>query len=112
MATAENGRKWLRAYALRVLGTLTVLGAALTCSMTAERQGTVPPLLWGDLQPGRYAVGFRVLYRHDRTRKWRPSKSHLNRAASDKGRPIRLSVWYPAVPAKGAKAMRYGDYFH
>jgi dienelactone hydrolase len=80
--------------------------------MTAERQGTIPPLLWGDLQPGRYAVGFRVLYRHDRTRKWRPSKSHLNRTASDKGRPIRLSVWYPAVPAKGAEAMRYGDYFH
>jgi pimeloyl-ACP methyl ester carboxylesterase len=112
MASAENGRKWLRAYTLRILGTLTVLGTVLTCSMTAERQVTIPPLLWGDLQPGRYAVGFRVLYKHDRTRKWLPVKSHSNRAASDKGRPIRLSVWYPAVPAKGAEAMHYGDYFH
>ena len=57
-------------------------------------------------------MGFRVLYKHDRTRKWLPSKSHLNRAAADQGRPIRINVWYPAVPAKGAESMRYGDYFH
>ena len=112
MVSADSGQKWHRAYALRVLGTLTVMGTVLTCGLRAEIQRSIPPLLWGDLQPGRYAVGFRVLYKHDRTRKWLPSKSHSNRTAPDKGRPIRISVWYPAVPAKGAEAMRYGDYFH
>ena len=61
MVSAENGQKWRRAYALRVLG-LTVLGTVLTCGMTAEKQRLTPPLLWGDLQPGRYAVGFRVCH--------------------------------------------------
>ncbi len=112
MVSADSGQKWHRAYALRVLGTLTVMGTVLTCSLRAEIQRSIPPLLWGDLQPGRYAVGFRVLYKHDRTRKWLPPKSHSHRTAPDKGRPIRISVWYPAVPAKGAEAMRYGDYFH
>ena len=111
MVSAESGQKWCRAYALGVLG-LTVLGTALTGGMTAEEQRLTPPLLWGDLQPGRYAVGFRVLYKHDRARKWLPPRGHSNRAAADQGRPIRISVWYPAVLAKGAEAMRYGDYFH
>ena len=96
MVSAESGQKWRRAYALRVLG-LTVLGPVVTGGMTAEQQRLTPPLLWGDLQPGRYAVGFRVLYKHDRARKLLPSKGHSNRAAADQGRPIRTSVRYPAV---------------
>src|SRR5947208_16064902 len=40
------------------------------------------------------------------------STIHSKRATNDKGRPIRISVWYPAMPAEGAEAKRYGDYFH
>jgi len=85
----------------------------LTCCMEAgEIPRSTPALLWGDLHPGRYAVGFKVLYGTDQTRKWLPSESQAKRATTDKGRPIRISVWYPAVPAKGTETMRYGDYFH
>jgi dienelactone hydrolase len=65
-----------------------------------------PALLWGDLQPGSFSVGFRVLYERDKTRKW------LDSAGNDPGRPIRISLWYPAAPTPGAQPMRYGDYFH
>src|SRR5207248_3458208 len=40
------------------------------------------------------------------------STIHSKRATNDKGRPIRLSVWYPAMPTEGVEALRYGDYFH
>lgn len=72
-----------------------------------------PALMWGDLQPGSYSVGYRVLYERDKTRQWLNSSSAAASAASpDPGRPIRISLWYPAVPTPDAKPMRYGDYFH
>ena len=112
VVSADSGQKWHRAYALRVLGTLTVMGTVLTCSLRAEIPRSTPALLRGDLHPGQYAVGFKVLYETDQTRKWLPSESQAKRATTDKGRPIRISVWYPPVPAKGTETMRYGDYFH
>jgi pimeloyl-ACP methyl ester carboxylesterase len=71
-----------------------------------------PALLWGDLQPGPFAVGFRVLYERDRTRHWLSAPANSAGAAADPGRPIRISLWYPAAPAPGARPMRYRDYFH
>jgi len=112
MVSTKSGQIWYRAYGLRVLGTLTVFGIVLTCGMTAQTPRSIPPLLWGDLQPGRYAVGFRVLYKRDQSRKWLDPRNQPNSTTTDKGRPIRISVWYPAVFAKGAVAMQYGDYFH
>lgn len=75
----------------------------------AEPVGTPAPL-WGDLEPGAFSVGFRVLYERDKTRTWLSPSSGA--AAADPGRPIRISLWYPAAPAPGARPMRYGDYFH
>jgi pimeloyl-ACP methyl ester carboxylesterase len=73
----------------------------------ASPRGT-PALLWGDLQPGSYSVGYRVLYERDTRRPWLTS----SKTGPDPGRPIRISLWYPAVAATGAEPMRYGDYFH
>jgi pimeloyl-ACP methyl ester carboxylesterase len=61
-----------------------------------------PSVLWGDLKPGEYAVGFTVLERYDTTRQWRAGK---------KGRPIQISVWYPAAADSSAPPLRYADYF-
>ncbi|HVN77317.1 MAG TPA: acyl-CoA thioester hydrolase/BAAT C-terminal domain-containing protein [Thermoanaerobaculaceae bacterium] len=66
-----------------------------------------PPLFWGDLAPGRYAVGFRVLYLRDPTRPW----SRDGGAAAAIGRPVRVYVWYPgAKPGSQARPMPYGAY--
>src|SRR5258707_2599902 len=113
MFTGESSHKQRRVHVLFGWRTLIAVGAVLVCRVQAgETSRSAPALLWGDLQPGPYVVGFKVLYRHDGTRKWLPSKGDSIRATPDKGRLIRVSMWYPAVPVKGAETMRYGDYFH
>jgi dienelactone hydrolase len=54
---------------------------------------------WKDLGAGKHAVGYRVIYTRDQRHAW----------SSGGGRPIRVSIWYPAEPANKA-AMTYGDY--
>jgi dienelactone hydrolase len=81
---------------------------ALLCSASIAQTTNGSPLLWGDLQPGGYKVGFRVLYRHDRSRTWMQSKGN----STDSRRPIRISLWYPARFARRISTMQYGDYFH
>jgi Chlorophyllase len=63
---------------------------------------------WGDLHAGPYPVGFRVLYRRDEHRRWLKKPD----PATDPGRPIRVSVWYPASSSRSNKRMTYGDYLH
>ena len=107
MMTAKCHFKALLVFMLRGSGALFV-AIALLCSASIAQTTNGSPLLWGDLQPGGYKVGFRVLYEHDPSRKWMQSKS----ISSDSRRPIRISMWYPARPAKGISTMQYGDYFH
>lgn len=71
-------------------------------------EGQSPPL-WGDLQPGPYGVGFRVLYRYDPSRSWRPTDSKI--AGGSLGRPVRISVWYPACLPTGTP-LPFGRYVH
>ena len=82
----------------------------LFCWMATPQQasGGSPPF-WSDLKAGPYAVGFRVLYDRERGHSW------VKNAASGKagpGRPIRISLWYPAVPSASDVRMTYGDYLH
>lgn len=60
-----------------------------------------PPQLWGNLPPGKHAVGFRVLWLT------RPGDSW---DATSPGRPLRVFVWYPARTARNAVPLRFGDY--
>lgn len=73
-----------------------------------QQKSKFNPPFWKDLQAGPYATGFRVLYKHDQSRKWLKAAG----ATRDPGRPIRVSLWYPAVPSKSSRQMTYGDYFH
>ena len=69
--------------------------------------------LWGDLQPGAYAVGFRVLYRYDNSRTWKPTRLRGQSFHADaQGRPVRIELWYPATLLKAAPGMKYGDYIN
>jgi dienelactone hydrolase len=60
--------------------------------------------LWHDLKPGRYAVGFRVLWRRDFSRTW----GH----GPETARPVRISVWYPIDGPAHTKPMPYSGYLN
>ena len=82
---------------------LPVLACAATKCLSGQTQ------FWSTLEAGPHAVGFRTFYLRDTLRRWEASITPD--AAPDLGRPIRVSLWYPAT-ASGGSEMRYGDYFH
>jgi pimeloyl-ACP methyl ester carboxylesterase len=95
--------------AVRVcVGLLAVMTlVTLNAQVKQTRQAGTP--FWSDLGAGPYSVGFRVLYYRDQRRKWFKEAAGT---VADPGRPIRVGVWYPAVPPTSAKPMKYGDYLH
>ena len=86
-----------------------MIGSALLIAggLAAQSRNAQRPL-WGDLVPGPYAVGFKVTYRLDRSRTWDPTPDSI--AQGESARPIRVSVWYPAKPARAARPMPYRAY--
>jgi hypothetical protein len=58
------------------------------------------PRFWGELKPGRYDVGLRV-------------DTFLDKSRDDSaraGRPIQITIWYPASPSKRSVRMSFADY--
>ena len=89
--------------------TIVALFIAAT-SLAAAAPAPETSALWGDLTPGPYAVGFRQLERYDSSRVHRLPRDLEGRPrAGERARPIRVSIWYPAVAAARA-AMTWGDY--
>jgi tetratricopeptide (TPR) repeat protein len=76
----------------------------------ATPAGAPEPLLWGGLEPGPHAVGFRALYQLDHTRQYDPEYvDDPERPPDPRPRPILVGVWYPAR-ATGAGPMAYRQY--
>lgn len=65
-------------------------------------------LLWGGLQPGSYAVGFRLSFLYDSARR-SAEPSFPDYASSPTPRPVLLAMWYPARK-KTATRMRFREY--
>ena len=63
--------------------------------------------LWGTLEPGGHVPGFRTINLVDDFRA-------ADGRESPEGRPLQISVWYPAAPPadEAAEAMRIADYVH
>lgn len=75
--------------------------------------GAQSPPLWHGLKAGPHTVGFRVLWKYDYSRTWRPEDDYKgNRLPGEAARPIRISVWYPAQKQPGASPMPYSGYLH
>lgn len=91
----------------RFASILGLIGIVIGASPCAPQKSPARPL-WGELAPGPYKVGFRVLYRLDRSRVWDTSADSLSR--SEFRRPIRISLWYPALRRVSGRAMLYRDY--
>ena len=68
---------------------------------------------WQDLKPGAYAVGFRVLWKRDYSRTWQAKNDFAGQKRQDEAaRPIRISVWYPALKSGNASRPTYSTYTH
>ena len=64
--------------------------------------------MWGNLERGAHAVGFRQLLLRDPSRPTLPLEEGQP-APDDGGRQMQIVFWYPAVSATGS-ALTYGDY--
>ncbi len=71
----------------------------------------VSAVLWGQLVPGPHAVGFRSRHAADPSRTWRTTRTYDGTFSPDTaGRPIQISIWYPAQRAVTAKPMPWQGY--
>lgn len=81
-----------------------VMTAALVAAFAViARAGQFPQ--WGELEAGPFATGFKVVNTYDASR---PATALVD--DKSKGRPIQISIWYPANPVSHPTYMKYGDY--
>ncbi|MDQ3820340.1 MAG: hypothetical protein M3362_22030, partial [Acidobacteriota bacterium] len=93
------------------IAALSILLLIFACVTTTEAQKESQTPFWGSLSPGPYAVGFRTIYEFDRTRTWLVTRRYEKSFSPDlNGRPIRISVWYPAALDAKARQLRFENY--
>ncbi len=66
---------------------------------------------WGGLDPGPYAIGYKVIQRVDHSRTFgvridQPNKVNLD----DHPRPLQVNIWYPALKTDSTEQMGYEEY--
>ena len=89
------------------LSMIALVVFALTVPSGLAQPQSVSSPLWGQLVAGPYAPGYTTRFVIDRSRTWAsPSEGR----PGDRGRPIRISMWYPAVASTAT--MRIADYVH
>lgn len=88
-----------------------LLALAVTLLAPGARLFPQTPPLWGELTPGRFAVGFRTIDVIDRTRTFIPKTREGGLTApAERARPVQVSFWYPALPSKHGGKMKFGAY--
>ena len=87
---------------------LVLLFCVVLASPTKVSAQVLP--FWGRLEPGPYSVGYTILYELDHSRLWDVISDSTPQR--DFARPIRTSVWYPALSDEHAAPMTFGDYVH
>ena len=90
----------------RVRPVVVAICAALSLATSSFAQ--VPPL-WGALQPGPERVGFTTVFRFDPERTWARTYDAAGVFVPDSnGRPVQVSVWYPAQATGPCAGMSFG----
>lgn len=68
---------------------------------------------WGKLQPGPYAVGFRVVQQYDYSRTLKPKTDFAGTpTVGETAAPMQIGIWYPAKAKANAVRMRYEEYLY
>ncbi|MFH1891775.1 MAG: hypothetical protein ABIK83_03735 [Candidatus Zixiibacteriota bacterium] len=67
--------------------------------------------MWGNLEPGQYAIGFKTVEEYDYSRTFRTKRDYFGQPREgERARPIQICIWYPAVGAADDMTMVYGEY--
>jgi acetyl esterase/lipase len=89
--------------------TTSMVGQASKRLANSATTATSPA--WGDLQPGTFSAGFKSLFRYDASRTWKSTRNYSGAFSPDiDGRPIQISIWYPANADPSDKRMVFADY--
>ena len=84
------------------------LGAVLLAASGLTAQEAV---LWGDIQPGPRGVGYMAVEQYDYSRSFQPKRDYFGGLIpGERGRPIQVCVWYPAVSDEDAVPVTVSDY--
>ena len=79
--------------------------------LLAGQLSAATPPLWGDLDPGPYAVGFRTIEKYDFSRTFRTPTDYFGDPVDGEiARPIQACIWYPAKADPDAMTMVYSEY--
>ncbi|UCE25794.1 MAG: hypothetical protein JSU74_07070 [Candidatus Zixiibacteriota bacterium] len=89
----------------QVIFTLVLLSLPIRAAV-----GAASPL-WGELEPGPYAVGFENVEKYDYSRVYRDKYDYDGNIRSEEvARPIQIYIWYPASAEAETPSMVYGEY--
>ncbi len=96
-------------YPVRIAGGV-LLVVAIAC-ITCVPLGAQRPPLRGGLERGPFAVGFETaeFYDHSRVIGYKNSSDGTPRRG-ERGRPVQVCVWYPALDGDDARTVVYGEY--
>ncbi len=83
----------------------------LACS--SESTSIDPPLMWGDLQPGEYSVGYTSLFTFDKSRPAIPYSDWTGKIYPTdfkEGRQMQINLWYPAKSVVSSSRLKFRHY--
>jgi dienelactone hydrolase len=101
---------------VRVLSRGSTISSALVLTLLEWVTPGSPALLaqqvWPGLQPGPYAVGYRVEHEYDYSRSFRQEYDYFGEPLGGEiARPIQISIWYPAADPRGGEAIELRAYY-
>ena len=89
------------------LSLLCLAAVLVTASGIAAQEAP----LWGDIEPGPHGVGYMAIEHYDYSRSFQPKRDYFGELIpGERGRPLQVCVWYPAVPDDDATSVTMSDY--
>jgi tetratricopeptide (TPR) repeat protein len=98
---------------MRITIGIGMLAFAVVCCSAGPAPGgdAAASALWGDLEPGRHAVGFMAFEKYDYSRSFEAKKDYYGSPLpGERGRPVQVCVWYPAIADDADPRMVHAEY--
>jgi len=82
-----------------------------TLLMMASVLSAQEAMLWGEIEPGPHGVGYMAIEHYDYARSFQPKRDYFGEVIpGERGRPIQICIWYPAVVEADATPVIMSDY--